>query len=62
MATHRCPGPACRAQVSAAKLACSPHWKQVPIEIQRRVYATYRKGAGSPEHQEAMDAAIAAMH
>jgi hypothetical protein len=58
----RCPVPGCRAQIDATRLMCRAHWYLVPKCIRDRVWATWRSGHGalSPEHREAVRAAIAA--
>lgn len=60
---HTCPGPECVTQVPRRKLACPPHWGQVPGSAQRRVYAAWDqgRGAGSMKHLRAMSAAIGHM-
>lgn len=60
---HDCPGPGCQRQVPYTMLACGRHWRQVTPGTQREVYATWRRGegAGTREHLEAMNAAIAEM-
>jgi hypothetical protein len=44
-------------------LACGRHWRQVTPATQRRVYAAWQRGAGagSDEHMQAIDQAIAEM-
>lgn len=62
--SHQCPGPECPVEdVDDDKLACVPHWYQVPRDIRSRVYATWNNGAGagSPAHTRAMTQAIATM-
>jgi len=63
MTYHDCPGPGCKAKVPYEMLACRRHWRQVPQRLQNRVYATWKDGdgAGSGEHTEAIEAAIATM-
>lgn len=60
---HVCPGPNCERSVSLSLLACRRHWSQVPKPLQRRVYAAWAggEGAGTDEHAEACEAAIATM-
>ena len=43
---------------------CRKHWRLVPPDIQRRVYATWARGrgAGTDEHIAAMDEAIGAVN
>jgi hypothetical protein len=60
--SHRCPGPGCMQAVSRSKLACPTHWFQVPKTLRDAVYAAYRgPGPGSPEHMDAIAAAIESM-
>jgi hypothetical protein len=61
--THECPGPGCTRRVPSHMLACARHWRQVPMNLQQRVYRTWNRGAGygTPEHHEAMQAAVATM-
>lgn len=62
MSTHTCPGPDCEEQIERRKLACPPHWAQVPRELQQAVYAAYRRhGIGSGEHMNAVIAAVGEM-
>lgn len=60
---HECPIDRCVIHVPSHQLMCRKHWKMVPLELNRTVYATWSngQGAGTPEHQEAMDAAIHAV-
>ena len=59
---HDCPVTNCGTQVAYSQLMCKRHWRMVPRELQRNVYATWRSGAGAgtQAHLDAMDAAIAA--
>lgn len=61
--THECPGPQCKAQISASQLMCRPHWAQVPPPLQREVYAAWDRGRGrgSDRHTQAIMAAIKAV-
>lgn len=66
---HRCPGPGprgggCTSQVAGDKLMCGYCWRLVPKPLQRRVWAAYREGdgIGTPEHADAMRAAIEAVN
>ena len=43
--THDCPGPGCKRQVPPHQLACGGHWRQVPRDVQRKVYAASPTGA-----------------
>lgn len=58
---HSCPVGGCPSWVPADKLMCAPHWRLVPRDIQRRVYAAYRSEPGGVEHRGAMMAAITAV-
>jgi uracil-DNA glycosylase family 4 len=63
---HRCHALRCHVVVPPEQLMCRMHWSRVPREIQRRVWATYRKGQcedrrPSKAWLEAADAAIAAV-
>jgi hypothetical protein len=60
---HNCPGPECDAQVPYEMLACRRHWFQVPMRIRNLVYAAWDRGAGagSDEHTNAIEQAIAHM-
>jgi hypothetical protein len=57
-----CPVPGCAEPVDPARLMCRRHWYLVPRPLRNRVWATWRSGlaAASPEHQEAVRAAITA--
>lgn len=59
---HECPAPGCTRRVPRNKLACAPHWYQLPEELRAKVWRTYRQhGMGSAEHTDAMLDAVAAM-
>jgi hypothetical protein len=62
-ATHRCPAGGCRVKVPATRLMCREHWYQVPRPLRDAVWATWRSGAGkgSPAHDAAIVAAVAAL-
>jgi hypothetical protein len=65
--SHKCPGPGeVHSQggvVPDDMLACSRHWYTVPRPLRNRVWAAWRDGdgAGTPEHNAAIRAAVAAM-
>jgi hypothetical protein len=42
---------------------CPGHWRQVPVPLQREVYAAWDRGRGfgSDRHYQAVQAAIAAV-
>jgi hypothetical protein len=42
MKTHACDANHCSTIVDASKGMCPAHWKMVPAEIQRRIYAAAR--------------------
>ena len=53
---HQCPGPDCDKRVEYGKLACLRHWYQVPADIRRLIWRTWKdgRGAGTPEHADAV--------
>ena len=64
--SHRCHAIGCETRVPPRLLMCAPHWRMVPRELQRQVWATYRDGleidkAPSPKYLDAQQAAIAAV-
>ncbi len=42
--THTCPATGCRRQLPQHILACPAHWRRVPRDLQRQVYATWARG------------------
>lgn len=42
--SHHCHATACLVPVPPTMLMCRKHWFMVPTGLQRRVWATYRKG------------------
>lgn len=60
---HDCPIARCVQRVPHHQLMCRRHWRLVPAGEATAVYRTWRngRGAGSEEHIEAMNAAIAAV-
>ena len=58
-----CPVPGCCAGIDSSRLMCRGHWRLVPWELRAAVWATWRSGqaASSPEHQEAVCAAVSAI-
>lgn len=61
---HRCHHPACGRLVPPSLLACGPHWRALPAELQREIWRTYRKGQEidkrpSAEYLAAAEACIA---
>lgn len=63
---HRCHAKGCTVSTKPEMLMCLKHWRMVPRDIQRRVWATYRPGQCDDKlpteawHQAA-DAAIEAV-
>ncbi len=60
---HHCHARGCARAVPPEMLFCYPHWRRVPKNIQRAVWATYRPGQcddkdPSEAWHEAADAAI----
>ena len=43
MNQHACDANHCPVKVDASKGMCPVHWRMVPVEIQRRIYAAARK-------------------
>lgn len=41
-ALHRCAAEGCKVGVGYGLLMCGPHWRQVPADLQQRVYDTLR--------------------
>jgi hypothetical protein len=41
--THRCPVAGCSTKVSNDKLMCLPHWRQVPLSMQRDIVRSCRR-------------------
>lgn len=39
---HHCHWPGCGKQVPPARWGCLPHWRALPIHLQRQVWAAYR--------------------
>lgn len=63
---HTCHALQCSTRCPPTFLMCGRHWRMVPEKLQRRVWATYRRGQcddkdPSSEWHEAADAAIAAV-
>lgn len=61
---HQCPRVGCLAQVPRDKLACYPHWMQLPRPIRNAVLVTWQNGAGllTPEYRAARARAIEVMN
>lgn len=66
MAEHTCHARGCKAPVPPARLMCLRHWRMVPKNLQRAVWATYELGQEltkdpSLEYLEAATAAVNAV-
>lgn len=48
--SHRCAVPICNYTCQADHLMCAPHWHQVPADIQRWIYQTYRTSEHALRH------------
>ena len=61
---HNGPVQGCRKSVHFSKLMCSGHWRLVPSDLQRQVYAAYNqgRGQGSQEHVQACLNAVNAVN
>lgn len=63
---HHCHARGCLVPTKPEMLMCLRHWRMVPRNLQRAVWATYRRGQcddkqPSSEWHDAADAAIAAV-
>lgn len=63
---HVCHAEGCEVAVPPRMLMCLTHWRMVPRELQRRVWATYVEGQEirkdpTPEYMEAQRAAVEAV-
>lgn len=38
--THKCAADGCKKEISIALLMCRPHWRLVPLRVQRAIYRT----------------------
>jgi hypothetical protein len=66
MSEHHCHARGCKTAVAPNLLMCLPHWRLVPQELKRAVWATYRRGQEirkdpTPEYLVAARAAIEAV-
>jgi len=62
MSDHECPAPGCTLAVPRTMLACRGHWYAIPKSLRDAVWRAYRgPGPGSPEHTEAVLAAVASL-
>jgi hypothetical protein len=59
---HECPVGGCDKDVSYSMLMCRPHWYSVPKPLRNALYRAwnYGQGAGSVEHNSAMERCISA--
>lgn len=55
MKTHRCDANHCAAIVDASKGMCPAHWKMLPGEIQRRIYAAARAHKTTAQRLSSVD-------
>lgn len=62
--SHECYGHNCSTRVPRSQLLCRTCWRLVPGPLQRKLYAAYNRGrgAGSPEHLQAMQECIEAVN
>jgi hypothetical protein len=58
----RCPVPGCGEEIDQTRLMCRRHWYLVPRPLRDETWRTWRSGraAASPEHRQAVLAAIVA--
>ena len=57
--THCCAAPGCTIDCPTDKLMCLPHWKRLPLDLQRKVYATWNRVRREPEpYREAREEAV----
>lgn len=67
MTDHTCHIPHCNVSTPPKLLMCGKHWRMVPRNLQRRVYAHYQSGQERGEHRpteawhQAADEAIRAV-
>lgn len=40
--SHECPAPNCNVTMGDDKLACSPHWFQLPHQLRQKINTEYR--------------------
>lgn len=48
--SHTCHAYGCEARVKPEIFMCYPHWRRVPKDMQRRIWATYRPGQCDDKH------------
>lgn len=63
MITHLCPVKGCGKRVPLDQLMDKTHWYMVPKPLRNAVWAAWQdgEGAGSPQHDAAVDAAVRAV-
>ena len=61
---HECPANGCPQHVRIGMLMCRPHWYMVPRPLRDAVWAAWDDGYGAetPEHRQAIHAAIRAVN
>jgi hypothetical protein len=62
--SHECPAAGCTRNVGQHMLMCRPHWFMVPKPLRDDAWGAWAggMGAGSPEHHDAIMAAIEAVN
>jgi len=62
---HQCVAKKCDVEIPDDRLMCNRHWRKVPHDIQRAVWASYRPGqsaaTASPAYMDAYEKAVAAV-
>lgn len=60
MTSHVCPAPRCTKRVGTERLTCPSHWYAIPKPLRSAIWRAWDggAGAGTPEHQAAITAAI----
>lgn len=56
---HLCHWPGCQVEVPPARWGCLPHWRMLPRDLQRRIWATYRIGQEDDKRPSAAYLAVA---
>ena len=61
---HKCPRDGCDEQIRADRLMCLADWAAVPKPLKDDVWRTWNRGrgAGTPQHTQAIAAAINAVN
>lgn len=64
MSRHLCHAIGCERVVPPRMLMCAPHWRMVPLGMQRAVWRTYRPGQERMKDPSSayLDAAMAAVN